>query len=68
MHAPSQRLREAAERGDAEIIKAAQTLFGMDKLRDLLYQGRTDTRRICRSPRRSTTAELRRQPSRQLTE
>ena len=31
MHAPSQRLREAAERGDAEIIKAAQTLFGIDK-------------------------------------
>jgi glutamyl-tRNA reductase len=31
MHAPSQRLREAAERGDVEIIRAAQTLFGIDK-------------------------------------
>jgi glutamyl-tRNA reductase len=31
MHAPSQRLREAAERGDIEMIRAAQTLFGIDK-------------------------------------
>jgi glutamyl-tRNA reductase len=28
MHAPSQRLREAAERGDVDVIKAAQALFG----------------------------------------
>jgi glutamyl-tRNA reductase len=34
MHAPSQRLREAAERGDVDIIKAAQTLFGTDKSRE----------------------------------
>jgi glutamyl-tRNA reductase len=31
MHAPSQRLREAAERGDVEVIRAAQALFGADK-------------------------------------
>ena len=27
MHSPSQRLREAAERGDVEIIRAARELF-----------------------------------------
>jgi glutamyl-tRNA reductase len=31
MHAPSQRLREAAERGDVEVLRAAQALFGIDK-------------------------------------
>ena len=31
MHGPSQRLREAAERGDAETIRAAKALFGSDK-------------------------------------
>jgi glutamyl-tRNA reductase len=31
MHAPSQRLREAAERGDDDIIKAAQALFGTEQ-------------------------------------
>jgi glutamyl-tRNA reductase len=31
MHAPSQRLREAAERGDIDVLRAAQTLFGTDK-------------------------------------
>jgi glutamyl-tRNA reductase len=30
MHAPSQRLREAAERGDVDTIRAAQTLFGVE--------------------------------------
>jgi glutamyl-tRNA reductase len=33
MHAPSQRLREAAERGDADLIRAAQILFALDKPR-----------------------------------
>jgi glutamyl-tRNA reductase len=31
MHSPSQRLREAAERGDAEILQAAKMLFSIDK-------------------------------------
>jgi glutamyl-tRNA reductase len=30
MHAPSQRLREAAERGEAELIQAAKALFAME--------------------------------------
>lgn len=30
MHGPSQRLREAAERGDVEIVQAAKALFGAD--------------------------------------
>ena len=30
MHAPSQRLREAAERGEAELIEAAKALFAME--------------------------------------
>ena len=34
MHGPSQRLREAAERGDADLIRAAQQLFGADKPRE----------------------------------
>jgi glutamyl-tRNA reductase len=29
MHSPSQRLREAAERGEPEIIQAAQELFAL---------------------------------------
>jgi glutamyl-tRNA reductase len=32
MHSPSQRLREAAERGDAEILQAAKMLFSIDKV------------------------------------
>jgi glutamyl-tRNA reductase len=32
MHSPSQRLREAAERGDAEILQAAKTLFSIDRV------------------------------------
>jgi glutamyl-tRNA reductase len=31
MHAPSQRLREAAEKGEVELIQAARALFGADK-------------------------------------
>lgn len=31
LHGPSQRLREAAERGEVEVIKAAQALFGSDR-------------------------------------
>jgi len=30
LHAPSQRLREAAERGDIEIVQAAKALFAPD--------------------------------------
>jgi glutamyl-tRNA reductase len=30
LHAPSQRLREAAERGDVEVVQAAQALFAPD--------------------------------------
>lgn len=35
MHAPSQRLREAAERGDAELIEAARALFGAERMSEL---------------------------------
>jgi glutamyl-tRNA reductase len=31
MHAPSQRLRDAAERGDAPLLEAARTLFASDR-------------------------------------
>jgi len=31
LHGPSQRLREAAERGETDIIRAAQTLFGANE-------------------------------------
>lgn len=33
MHAPSQRLREAAERGEAHVLQVARTLFGLDRRR-----------------------------------
>jgi glutamyl-tRNA reductase len=35
LHSPSQQLREAAERGDEAVIKAAQTLFGVDKAKNI---------------------------------
>jgi hypothetical protein len=34
MHGPSQRLRDAAERGEVELLQAAKALFGATATRD----------------------------------
>jgi hypothetical protein len=36
MHAPSQQLRQAAQRSDEEVIRAVQSLFVADALADAL--------------------------------